>query len=333
MNFNGMKVGKSLPILECALLDVQPGELTVTAGNLEVFVQRRFVGVYPETFRVAVPFQRLADWIALQDGPFKFKAVNIYDLQVSCGRHRMTLKGHNPVDYPYFPPTGDTMPIFSMPLTVFQDAIKRIRFAVAVNHGRPTLEAICLRNNTLIASDGFRLAIQELPVPVTTDDLLISPQALDAVLKCSGEVITLAVDGQKIIFSTETETVYTVPVTGDYPAIERFFPKTYVSEVTIDSAELRKALKTVALFNHQLSLVITEQKDILIKAVEQTGDCAIVKEATVEGTALEIFIDGNYLIDGLSTLSGEVILKSEGKAGKLLMEVEGWQYLCMPLIA
>lgn len=331
-NFNGMKAGGTLPISSFAHLEVTSPEcLTVTVGNERTFIRRQMPGTFDFTFDTCIPFNRFAEWTGMLDGPFKFK-VTEDKFQVWCGRTRTALKEADPADYPYLPLDGT--PIFSCDLLDFQTAIKRTMFAAGK---LPPYDVALIDNGKIIGLDGFRLAYASFPFLYEGDPhyLLIDPESLKAVQALEGETLTVKQTPHHHIFSTGSEEVIAVP-----PNIDKFFdygsifPTKFASEITIPSKDLLSALKTAKLFDHKIHLVITDQKDILVWATgSEVGDCHITKDADIKGKALEIYIDGNFLIDGLSAIDGDVVLKAEDENGKLQMEGNEWRYLVMPLVS
>lgn len=320
MNLSGMKYGsKNLPILDFAHLKAEGESLTVTSGTGEIFTQRTFAGEAGH-FETCVPFQALAEWTSATGGPFKFDLEE--KLVIRCKRNRTSLKTDNPENYPWLP-QGE--PSFKANLV---DAVSKVAWAVGKN--RPVLSVVYLDNGKAVATDGFRLAVADYEFEGEEHHLLVPPEALKLL---PDEMVRVALANQKIIFSGSTERVIAVPLNETYPKYQRLLPQKFVAEVRIDAKKLLRSIKTALLFYENIRLVITQKNDINIWSVgAETGDCQITQEAQVEGVALEIYINGRYLVDGLSAIEGEVVLKSEGINGKLQMESSGWKYVVMPLV-
>ncbi len=323
----GIKSGGSMPILDYVRLQATPEELTITGGNMEVFTRRRVPGKFDVSLDTCVPLKILQEWTDKVSGPFKFTQDG-GKLKVSAGRNRTTLVTADPEDYPWVPSHGDLL--FTCSLTEFQTAAKKVSFAAARNAGRPVLEQVYLNNGEIVATDGFRLAFNKFSYQGFEHSVLVSPEALLAVFGMTGETLSVEENSNRIIFSTENEQVICTPLNETYVDYVRLFSSKFEAEITIDANKLLRAILTNLLFREFIHLVISQDGDIQVwSSGAETGDCSVLEEAKIAGISLEIFVDGRYLAEGLKRVSGDVVLKAEGKEGRLQVEKEDWIYIVM----
>ena len=324
---SNIATGGSLPILEWVWLNALKEQMVLTAGNGQVFVRRRMPGKFETALDVCVPIKGIREWAGRLEGPFKFSLIDDEKLRVSAGRNRVVLPTKSSEDYPYIPLDGEEL--FQCPLEEFQRASKRVRFAAAKS--RSVLEHVFISDGQMVAADGFRLAMDTFPYEGDPHSLLVSTEALKAVEGMTEDTLTVKKVGNHIIFSTPTEDILCVPLNETYIDYKRVIPTKFVSEVVIDSKKLATAVGQSLLFTENyLHLVITDDGSILVWAVgAETGDCRSEQDANVDGVALDIFIDGNFVRQGLDKVTGEITLKAEGKEGRLMLSQGSWTYIVM----
>lgn len=150
----------TLPVLACVRLTaVASGKLVIEATNLALYFREEIDAVVEEAGQAVVDSKELTRVIRSLTGNVRLSS-DFVDLRVDV---RM------PVSQDKFesPDTCATQHGFSMKFGDFQDAIKRVYFAVCNDQARPALNGIRFDVNdvpVIVAADGFRLVTQAIKI-------------------------------------------------------------------------------------------------------------------------------------------------------------------------
>ena len=146
--------------------------------------------------------------------------------------------------YPELPSNNGKLSQIKLPIQKLKEAIGLASIAVSRDTTKPTMAAVLLHiqktNIRLVSTDGFRLAIAEIPCETKINEevrLVVPRRALDLfpqLLANEGEVViawdanTLYIDQPGLKFSTRL-------VNGNFPAYEKVIPQELPKNYSIGS--------------------------------------------------------------------------------------------------
>jgi DNA polymerase-3 subunit beta len=215
----------------------------------------------------------------------------------------------------------------------FLNLMEQVRYALGREDYRGIFKGLFLEFGPevirAVASDGYRLALAELPLLSGVQGKLLIPQeGVERILRilggAEGENLEVHLGDKAIGFAIEEEALgirlSQRLMEGQYPDYTRIVPTTWTARVKVATGELEKALKRIEVLaerqNKRVDLSLQEG-EIKLEASGEYGRGEEVLAASVEG-ALDLSINVRYLLEALPA-SEEVFLEFSGKETPLLV--------------
>ena len=304
----------SIPVLEGIHMKADGFALTLTGYDLEMGITTTIEANVLSPGEIVLPAKLFGDMVRRLNSPeIEITVSETNATTVKGGITEYDIMGMNPGDYPSMPSTGAENTFDLSPAEV-RRIIDTTIFAVAQEDKRPahTGELFCITPEklTVVALDGYRLAIVEKKIEATKEITIIIPQkTLAEVTKLMGEededdsVVHIAANRRFVVFSTRKYTITSRLIEGDFLDYERVIPDGCKTRVTVDVRDFASSIE-------RASLIITERlknplrvrfENDLVTVRCQTTLGKVVDElpAKVEGPAVEIGFNNRYLLDAL----------------------------------
>jgi DNA polymerase-3 subunit beta len=215
----------------------------------------------------------------------------------------------------------------------FLGLVDRVRYALGRDDYRAIFKGLLLEFGPevlrAVASDGYRLAMAELPLPSGVQGRPLIPQrGVDRILRilggAEGESLEVHLGDKAIGFSIEGEALgirlSQSLMEGQYPDYARIVPAAWTARAKVATKSLEEALKRIeVLADRQTRRVDLSLREGEIR-LEASGDYGRGEEtlaASVEG-ALDLSVNARYLLEALPA-SEEVFLEFSGKETPLLV--------------
>lgn len=250
-----------------------------------------------------------------------------------------TLNGFHSADYPRLPQMDETrhIKIQSEELT---EIIQQTVFAVSKSEARPVLTGVNMsfKENklTCVATNSHRLALRELTIDSNVSGSFIVPSKslneLSKLIHNKTEFIHIFVTDNYIVFKSNTTSLYSRLIEGNYPNVSGLFSKNARTIITVNTKQLLKGVDRACLFasewkNNNVYLEIKEAAKIKITSnsseIGKIEEMQNIKEIDGE-TDLSISLDGSFLMDALKVIKEEEIRISFGGSMRpVLMEPVG----------
>jgi DNA polymerase-3 subunit beta len=309
---------QSLPILGNILLVTQEDELTLTATDLELQVERKVQVQNLSPGRTAAPARKLHDICrGLPEGATISLELNQNRLTVKSGRSRFALATLPAEEFPSLSATGaETQLSFSG--KELKELLHRTQFAMAQQDVRYYLNGLLLelRANRIrtVATDGHRLAMAELrrETGIKKDVQVILPRKtvleLQRLVEGSEDEVKLSLSANQVQVDLDGLKLTSKLIEGRFPDYERVIPENSDKTVRGERQRVRSALSRAAILSNekfrgvrlQLSqgtLRIQTQNPEQEEAEEEV-------EVQYDGAALEIGFNVSYLLDSLDAIEG-----------------------------
>ena len=302
----------AIPVLEGIYLKAEGFNLTLTGYDMEMGITTTL------ECNVLVPGETVLDarllFSMISRMPAGDVCIELTDegqAKISGGVVEFEIPAMNASDYPSLPVTGadNTM---TLKCGMMREMIEKTIYAVSQDAKKPAhtgeLFVIEPGSLTVVALDGYRLAIIKRDVECTRDIRIIIPgKTLQELLKIMGgdeDEVKIDANRRYVVFTTNGYTIMSRLIEGDFLNYEGVIPKDKKTRVTVDC-------KTFIDTIERASLIITERmkKPLLINFAEdkvtvrcQTPLGKVVDEfAPIEmaGDAVEIGFNNRYLLDAL----------------------------------
>lgn len=297
------------------------GEVTLASFDYEVSARGQFAADVDVAGEVLVSGRLLKEIAnALPHKPVNFE-LDGTKVSVTCGASRFTL-ATMPVDqYPALP----ELPAHSGTIDGgdFQRAVAQVTVAASKDETLPILTGIRVEiegsNISLLATDRYRLALRELTwkpsVADTSAVALVRSRTLADTAKAlgAGDVTVALSSGQGVDligFEAAGLTTTSLLMDGDYPQVRRLFPEESPITAVVKTTELIEATRRVSLVaerNSSVRLAFAEGEVTLDAGQSDDAQASEALECQLEGDAITVAFNPQYLLDGLSALSTEYV--------------------------
>lgn len=352
--------GKStLPVLANVLLATDEGRLKLTATNLEVGINCWISATITHDGAVAVPAKLLTDVVGgLPNDKITLSLdQKTQTLRVECGRFVSNIKGVDADEFPSLPTVSAQTPLVSLAAEVWQEAIDQVAFAAATDESRPILTGVLVRTSdqhvTLVAADGFRLAMRTIQVsaPVAhAVDCLIPARTLSELARIIGDTdaevaMVYTPGGSHVLFHTENIEVVSRLIEGRFPDFERIIPQQYLTRMVLDSSELAKAVKLASFFagssQNVVKLKIEPASElapgrVVISAnAAELGDNTSELDGSVTGEGGVIALNVRFLADAIAAVhSNQIAFEMQSAQSPAVFKPvgqDGYIHIVMPM--
>lgn len=343
----GMSSRSTLPILSGILIEAGLEQVTFQTTDLEISIRHKCLAAIDETGRTVVPGKILESIVKELPDAAVTISTSEDQVTITCLDTSFTLSTMNPADFPYFP-SVETKQSVKLGGPAIADAVKKVSRAVSKDESRAILTGVLFTvgegKARLVATDSYRLAIADLPIEdanVEDFQAIIPGKIFMDVsrLAASYEMLEVAFSDNQIVFSFGNTILVSRKIEGTYPNYRQLLPKEKALSIKVDAKVLATSVKRVALLAQSHTPVrfdfFTEEQQIRISArTQDVGGAVENLPATLEGQDMAIAFNHQYLLDGITSIDGEVEinLQTSLKPGILKQaDSDDFLYLAMPV--
>lgn len=330
----------SLPILDCFLLELHDGTLSMTASDNETTLSTSIeVNEFDGDGRFAVSSRTLLEALKeIPEQPLSF-AINPENLEITVQYQngKYSLMGQNADEYPKPQALGNNAVQLTIPANVLLDGVNRCIFATADDELRPVMNGIYFditsEDITLVASDGHKLVRNKTYEAHGSEKAaFILPKKPANLLKNlltkeQGDV-QIGFDDRNATFILENYQMVCRLIEGRYPNYNSVIPQNNPHKAVIDRISLISALRRVSVFSSQASSLIklnlsTNQMKISAQDIDFSTSAEETLMCQYEGNDMSIGFKSSFLIDILNNIpSTNVVIElaDPSRAGVIVPE-------------
>lgn len=328
-----------LPILDNFLFEIQEGNLTVSATDLQTSMTTSLPIESKESGKVAIPSRIILDILKnLPEQPVIFTIDNqSFSIEVSAGDGKYKLSGENGEDFPKIP-SVDQQTSFKISSVLLVEGIGKTVFAVSNDELRPAMTGVywqlSTNNLTFVATDAHKLVrYRRTDANAYSNASFIIPKKALNLLKNAlpSESIDVSINfnASSAFFKFANINLVCRLIDERYPDYEAVIPKTNPNKLTIDRQVFLNSLRRVSIFanktTHQVRLKITgSELHISSEDIDFSNEAFERLTCQYEGEDTEIGFNGRFLMDLLNNLSSKEIqleMSTPNRAG-LIFPVE-----------
>ena len=345
----------SLPILDCFLLELTDGTLSITASDSETTLSTFIETNENDTDgRFAVNSKTILDALKeIPEQPLTFEVSENMEIVVKYQNGKYSLMGQNADEYPQSANLGSNAVHVGLGVDVLMNGINRSLFATADDELRPVMNGIYFdittEDITFVASDGHKLVRNKsYKARGNEKAAFILPKKPATLLKNllpkeTGDV-QIDFDDRNAMFTLENYSMTCRLIEGRYPNYNSVIPQNNPHRATIDRAAFVSGLKRVSVFSSAASSLIKLRLDMnTIQISGQDIDFSTSAEETLmcqyEGNQMSIGFKSTFLIDILNNISSQEVvmeLADPSRAGVIVPveqnEEEDLLMLLMPMM-
>lgn len=338
----------ALPSLEGIKFKLDNSNLELTGYDLEIGIRTTIYVVSNDHGEFIVNARLLAEMIRKmpEDDVFIEVSEN-YQVTVSSGVTTYNLSAVSSEDYPELPEKNDSDEI-SVSQPVLKNMINQTIFAVAVTDMKPILkgELFEIENGmfTLVAIDGYRLAVRQEPIKYDGNiKFVVSARTLSEVSKLLNDndedKCNIFVSSKHIIFEINGYFVYSRLLEGEFHPYKSAIPNTFTTEVIVDRKQLIETLeRALLLINERNPSPVRcyfENGIIKVKCSTSVGKISDEISADMAGPVIEIGFKCKYFLDPLKVINEDKV-KLQMSGSLLPMKIvpcddDNYTFLVLPV--
>ncbi len=334
----------NIPILETILFHAEQGRIILTGYDLEMAITTSVPAIVSSPGEIALSAKLIGDMVRrMTTDDIEIAGNDDLTVTVRGGITEFNLTSMNPMDYPELPDPGADEAL-ELEASTLKQMIDTTLFAVSVDDKKPahTGELFVLEPDklTLVALDGYRLAIVERPVSCSRSIRIVIPsKTMGEVGRLMGDLeekILICANRRFVVFRGGDYTIVSRLIDGEFLDYTRVIPVSCTTTVTAPTREFINCVE-------RASLIITERlknplrirfdNGITVRCQTTLGSVMDEIDAGVEGQAVEVGFNNRYLLDALRYCGkDEVVLQISGPLAPVkIVPTEGTDFLFLVL--
>lgn len=336
----------SIPALEGILMKADGFQLTLTGYDLEMGITTTIEANVREPGEIVLSAKLLGDMVRrLPSGDVTISTNDSGNATVKGGVAEFDILAMSASDYPDLPnPSADHT--LTIKASTLQDMIDKTLYAVSQDDKKPahTGELFSIEPDklTVVALDGYRLAIVERPIQADKSIRIIIPAKtlteVNKLLHDPDEDVRISANRRFVVFNFGNYTILSRLIEGEFLNYANVIPNGCKTKVVL---ETRDFIETI----ERASLIITERlknplrimfdNKVTVRCQTNLGKVVDEFQATIEGDSVEIGFNNRYLLDALRNSRCEkVIMEMSGPLSPVKIlpaEGEDFTYLVLPV--
>ena len=334
----------NIPILETILFHAEQGRIVLTGYDLEMAITTSVPAIVSSPGEIALSAKLIGDMVRrMTTDDVEIEAHENLAVTVRGGITEFTLTSMNPMDYPEMPNPGADEAV-ELEASVLKSMIDTTLFAVSIDDKKPahTGELFVLEHDklTMVALDGYRLAIVERPVTSNREIRIIIPaKTMGEVSRLMGDLeekVLICANRRFVVFRGGDYVIISRLIDGDFLDYTRVVPVSCTTTVTVPTRPFINCVE-------RASLIITERlknplrvrfdKGVTVRCQTSLGSVMDEIDAGVEGQAVEVGFNNRYLLDALRFCGkDEVVFQISGPLAPVkIVPTEGSDFLFLVL--
>jgi len=324
-----------LPILEDFLFEINGGNLTVFATDLETSMSTELKVEAKDNGRIAIPARILLDTLkTLPEQPLTFKVdAKTFGIEITSETGRYKLTGENPDDFPKVP-QPEAVTEVNLPASALTNAIAKTLFAVSNDDLRPAMTGVLFQMSpdgvVFVSTDAHKLVkLHRSDVKAAKTAQFIVPKKALNLLKGSLPLnesgVSVSYNKSNAFFTFENTKLICRLIDANYPDYNAVIPQNNPNKLSINRLELQNAMKRISIYSNKttyqvvLSIAGSELK-ISAQDLDFSNEANERLTCSYEGGDMDIAFNARFLIEMLGVLDSneiEIELSTPTRAGIL----------------
>ncbi len=265
-------------------------------------------------------------------------------LLIDAGSASYRLHTYSAEDFPRLPEL-ESVHLHQVDRRALLETIGRVGRSASRDESRPVLTGILVHFEpgklVMAATDSYRLAVKETPLPGPSPDLdaIIPARALQELARIAAgtDEVQLGVHENHVVFGVDGAWLTTRRIDGQFPNYRQLLPEQFEHELQLPREELLDVVRRVSLMAQRNSPLRVRFADGELTVSAQTQDVGEAREslpAPFAADAMEIGFNADFLREGLESIDSPTVrikLISPLRPAVLEGESDDYTYLIMPI--
>ena len=338
----------SIPALEGILLKAEGFQLTLTGYDLEMGITTTIEANVRQAGEIVLSAKLLGDMVRrLPSGEVSIYTNESGNATIKGGVAEFDILAMSASDYPDLPTPGADHTL-TIKAGMLRSMIEKTLYAVSQDDKKPahTGELFAIEEDklTIVALDGYRLAIVKRPVQAEKHIRIIIPaKTLTEVNKLLGDDeddVHISANRRFVVFNSGNYTILSRLIEGEFLNYANVIPNGCKTRVVLETRDFIDTIERASLIiterlKNPLRILFDASGKVTVRCQTNLGKVVDEFAAQVEGDPVEIGFNNRYLLDALRNARCEkVVLELSGPLSpvKILPE-EGsdFIYLVLPV--
>ena len=338
----------SIPALEGILLKAEGFQLTLTGYDLEMGITTTIEANVRQAGEIVLSAKLLGDMVRrLPSGEVSIYTNESGNATIKGGVAEFDILAMSASDYPDLPTPGADHTL-TIKAGMLRGMIEKTLYAVSQDDKKPahTGELFAIEEDklTVVALDGYRLAIVERPVQAEKHIRIIIPaKTLTEVNKLLGDDeddVRISANRRFVVFNSGNYTILSRLIEGEFLNYANVIPNGCKTRVVLETRDFIDTIERASLIiterlKNPLRILFDASGKVTVRCQTNLGKVVDEFAAQVEGDPVEIGFNNRYLLDALRNARCEkVVLELSGPLSpvKILPEEgEDFIYLVLPV--
>ena len=338
----------SIPALEGILLKAEGFQLTLTGYDLEMGITTTIEANVRQAGEIVLSAKLLGDMVRrLPSGEVSIYTNESGNATIKGGVAEFDILAVSASDYPDLPTPGADHTL-TIKAGMLRGMIEKTLYAVSQDDKKPahTGELFAIEEDklTVVALDGYRLAIVERPVQAEKHIRIIIPaKTLTEVNKLLGDDeddVRISANRRFVVFNSGNYTILSRLIEGEFLNYANVIPNGCKTRVVLETRDFIDTIERASLIiterlKNPLRILFDASGKVTVRCQTNLGKVVDEFSAQVEGDPVEIGFNNRYLLDALRNARCEkVVLELSGPLSpvKILPEEgEDFIYLVLPV--
>ena len=339
----------SIPALEGLLLEAD-AHLTVSGYNMQTGIRTTVAADVTEGGSLVLSARLFGDMIRrLPDDIVVFASDKNLNVKLTCGDASYDLSAISAADYPDLPEVEDQFS-FQIQQKTLRSMIGETSFAVSTNEARPvhtgSLFEIGEKGLTMVAVDGFRLALRREPVEKIDGGAFsfVAPGSalgeVEKICEDTDDLATVTLGNRHLLFEVGPTQLICRRLEGEFLDYKTAIPRSNPIQIVVDT-------KTMIASIDRVSVVISDKQKspvrcvfgadkVSLSAKTANGDARDVCKISGDGRDLEIGFNNRYLLEALKYCPADSVRMelNTGISPCIIVPLEGEEnflYMVLPV--
>ena len=338
----------SIPALEGILLKAEGFQLTLTGYDLEMGITTTIETNVRQAGEIVLSAKLLGDMVRrLPSGEVSIYTNESGNATIKGGVAEFDILAMSASDYPDLPTPGADHTL-TIKAGMLRGMIEKTLYAVSQDDKKPahTGELFAIEEDklTVVALDGYRLAIVERPVQAEKHIRIIIPaKTLTEVNKLLGDDeddVRISANRRFVVFNSGNYTILSRLIEGEFLNYANVIPNGCKTRVVLETRDFIDTIERASLIiterlKNPLRILFDASGKVTVRCQTNLGKVVDEFSAQVEGDPVEIGFNNRYLLDALrNARCDKVVLELSGPLSpvKILPEEgEDFIYLVLPV--
>lgn len=308
------------PILEGIKLSVKGDELTLTATDTEITIEKTIaVSTFTEGETV-VPGRFFADFIKKLEGENEIEIfLEESELKINYGSSEFSISTMNVEEFPLINKNIKEKS-FTMKQKEFKELINKTIFAcsqTAHNSSRVDGCYLSIEGDKIcaVATDTGRIAINKKQIEQSSGNfsIIVSPRTLNEIVRIldkEEELFTVIVQKNVIMCEVEGTVLISSLLEGNYIDYKNIISNNFKTEIKIKKAQFYSALERASVVATDYNKIVkfdVNEDYINVLAKSEVGKVSENVQIELEGKDIEIAFFFKYITDSIKAIDDECI--------------------------